>query len=92
MDLDADTRLALKRRAHHLKPVVQTGAAGLTDAVLAEIERALFDHELIKLKLAAGDRAERRAMLERICAELDAACVQTIGHTATIYRPRPDES
>lgn len=91
MDLDPATRTELKRRAHHLKPVVQTGAAGLTDAVLAEIDRALHDHELIKLKLAGQDRAARQAMLERICSELEAAPVQTIGHTATVYRPRPEE-
>lgn len=91
MTLDASERRALKRKAHHLKPTVQTGAAGLTQPVLDEIDRALTAHELIKLKLAADDREARHAMLDRICDTLAATRIQTIGHTATIYRPRPEE-
>jgi len=90
-ELSADERRALKRKAHHLKVVVQTGGAGLTEAVLAEIDRGLHDHELIKTKLVADDRDARREMVETVCRELDAACVQTIGHTATFYRPRAEE-
>jgi hypothetical protein len=46
----------LKKQVHHLKPVVSLGQAGLTAPVLAEIELALDHHELIKVKIAAGDR------------------------------------
>lgn len=89
-ELDSATRRALKKQAHHLKPIVQTGAAGLTDAVTAEIERALFDHELVKIRLASDTRADRRNDIASLCDTLGAACVQQIGHTATLYRPRPD--
>lgn len=90
LNLDNATRRKLKQQAHHLKPIVQTGANGLTSAVTAEIDRALFDHELVKIRLVADNRAERRTQIATLCDELDAACVQQIGHTATLYRPRPD--
>lgn len=89
--LDNATRRQLKRQAHHLKPIVQTGANGLTAAVTTEVDRALFDHELVKLRIVADSRAERRQDIDTLCDELDAACVQQIGHTATLYRPRPDD-
>jgi len=92
LTLDADTRRALKKQAHHLKPIVQTGAAGLSEPVLAEIERALVDHELVKIKLVAEDKPAFNAEVEAACAALEAACVQQIGRTATLYRPNPDKA
>src|SRR5699024_8825938 len=53
LQLNSASRQALKRQAHHLKPIVQTGARGLTSAVTAEVDRALFDHELVKIRLVA---------------------------------------
>ena len=91
LTLDAAARRALKKQAHHLKPVVQTGAAGLSEPVLAELDRALLDHELVKIKLASDEKSERRAEVDAACASLDAACVQQIGKTATLYRPNPDK-
>lgn len=91
LNLDKTTRRALKQQAHHLKPVVQTGANGLTDAVTAEVDRALHDHELIKIRIVADTRVARRDDINTLCDTLNAACVQQIGHTATLYRPRPDD-
>ena len=51
----------LRRLGHNLKPVVTIAAKGLTEPVCAEIERALADHELIKIKLAVGDRAAKKS-------------------------------
>lgn len=90
--VDKSTRLALKKQAHHLKPIVQSGAAGLSDAVLAEIDRALTDHELIKIKLAADDKTSFGAEVDQACKTLDAVCIQRMGRTATLYRPNPDHT
>jgi putative YhbY family RNA-binding protein len=83
-------RRALKARAHPLDPVVIVGDAGLTPAVLKEIERALTAHELIKVRVANDDRDERNAFYETICAKLDAAPVQHIGKLLVLYRVNPD--
>ena len=54
----------LRAIGHKLKPVVTVAGNGLTDAVYAELERALSDHELIKIKLAVGSREARAAVCQ----------------------------
>lgn len=85
-------RKALKARAHALDPVVHLGDKGLTDAVLAEIGRALDAHELIKVRAGGMDRAERDAALSEICARLNAQAVQHIGKVLVLFRARPEKS
>ncbi len=81
----------LRRLGHDRKPVVRTGNAGLTDAVIAELDVALRDHELVKLKLVANDRQQRRRYTEELLASTGAQLVQSIGHTILVYRPNPDK-
>lgn len=88
--LSQSARRQLKRLAHHLKPVVQTGAAGLSPAVVEEIRQALAHHELIKVKLVAAERGERDAMARDICQQTGAALVQRIGGIGTFYRENPE--
>ncbi len=76
----------LKALAHHRKPVVMVGAAGVTAPVLAEIALALKAHELIKVKLPALERSERQALFDRICRDSTAEPVQHIGRIAILYR------
>jgi len=90
--LDSQQRRSLKQRAHHLKPVVLLGAAGLTEAVLAEIELALTHHELIKVRVTGGDRDARDAQVRTIVEETDSALVQRIGNIAVLYREKPQAS
>ena len=59
LQLSAKERSHLKARAHALEPVVHIGNAGVTDAVIGEIERALTAHELIKVR--AGGRSATSA-------------------------------
>ncbi len=80
----------LKSDAHSLKPVVIIGQAGLTDAVLAEIELALDYHELIKIKIRA-ERDERKIISEKICKHTNAELIQSIGACTVIYRLNPNK-
>jgi RNA-binding protein len=79
----------LKAKAHKLKPVVITGQHGLTPAVLSEINQALDHHELIKIRVNAADRDERRELAEEIRRETAAELIQSIGHVITLYRKNP---
>jgi RNA-binding protein len=72
--------------------VVLLGAAGLTEAVLAEIELALSHHELIKVRVTGGDRDARDAQVRTIVEETDSALVQRIGNIAVLYREKPEAS
>ncbi|GAB6140630.1 ribosome assembly RNA-binding protein YhbY [Methylosoma difficile] len=80
----------LRTAAHELKPVVMIGQAGLTPAVLAEIDIALSVHELIKIKVRA-ERDERKEIIEGICQASKAELIQGIGQVAVIYRLNPNK-
>jgi len=87
MALNVRQRQHLKALAHHRKPVVQVGNAGITAAVIKEIELALGHHELLKIRLPGVERVARTEMLKKICAATAADAVQQIGRMAVIYRP-----
>ncbi|WP_434112276.1 ribosome assembly RNA-binding protein YhbY [Methylocaldum sp. GT1TLB] len=89
--MKSDYKKFLRAKAHSLKPVVITGQAGITPAVLNEIGLALDHHELIKVRVNAADREERREMTDQICGELGAELIQSIGHIITLYRQNPDK-
>lgn len=84
-------RKELKALAHHRDPVVIIGEAGLTAAVLAEIDRAIEAHELVKIRVLGDDRALRQAAMQQVCEALGCAPVQMIGKLLVVYRPRPPE-
>lgn len=92
MSLQARDRRDLRRIGHHLDPVVTVGDGGVSDGVIAEAERALEDHELIKIRLPAGDREQRRALAAALCAACSAELVQSIGRIVLVYRAaaKPD--
>ena len=82
-------RKALKARAHGLNPVLRLGEKGLTDAVIAEIDRALGAHELIKIRAAPLNRDQREVALASICERTNAQPVQHIGKMLIVYRQKP---
>ncbi len=86
MALSAKQRKHLKALAHHRKPVVQVGNAGITVAVVSEITLALDAHELIKVRLPGVERDARHTLLGKICEATGAEAVQEIGRMAVIYR------
>ena len=87
MPLSETQRRHLKKLAHHLKPVVIVGNAGLTENVLAEIDNALAHHELIKVRINAADKNERKSLIDKISEQTDSGWVTSIGHIAAFYRP-----
>lgn len=86
MALIPKIRQQLKAKAHKLSPIVFIGNQGLTDNVNKEIDRALTDHELIKIRIIAEDREARRALYQEIGAAHGAELLQLIGNIGIIYR------
>lgn len=84
-------RAHLKSRAHTLEPVVSVGQAGLSDTLIAEVDRALTAHGLIKVKLTGADRTVRDTLTRDLCARTSAAAVQNVGRILVLWRPRPDD-
>lgn len=79
-------RKALKARAHKLEPVVHIGAKGLTDEVVAEIDRALKAHDLIKVRAGGLERDARDEALALICEKTGAQAVQQVGKVFVLFR------
>lgn len=77
----------LKGLAHDKKPVVMIGNKGLTDSVLVEIDKALDQHELIKVRVSGQERAERVFMINDIAEKTTSDLVMIIGHIGAFYRP-----
>jgi RNA-binding protein len=89
-DLSPARRRELRARAHALDPVVIVSDAGLSASVIAEIDRSLKSHELIKVRVNS-DRDVREAMLAEICSKTGAQAVQHIGKILVLFRENPEQ-
>lgn len=89
MPLTNEQKKQYKSIGHHLKPVLIVSENGLTEGVQAELERALNDHELIKVQLRLSERDERHAVIEELCQLGGCELIQTIGKMALVYRKNP---
>ena len=81
----------LRAHAHHLKALVHVGQRGVTEALTRELDQALLAHELLKVKVAAGERARREETIAQLCAASGAFLVQRIGNVAVLFRANPDK-
>jgi RNA-binding protein len=90
MELTERQRKYLRGLGHTLSPVLLIGQHGLTPAVIAEANRALHDHELIKVKFRGAEREARDQGLAELAAATDSVLLQRVGHTALYYKRRID--
>lgn len=90
MQLSEPQKKFLRGLGHQLKPVIMIGDAGLTNSVFEEFSSTIAHHELIKVRVRAGDREARDAIIEELCRKGSASLVARIGNVALIYR-RNDE-
>lgn len=86
MSLSSDQKKRFRTIAHHLKPVVIIAEKGISEGVLTELERALEDHELIKLKINVAEREDKQLIIAEVVEKTRAELVQTIGKVAVLYR------
>jgi len=89
MPLNAAQRTHLRRLGHAIEPVVLVGQNGLSANLIAEFERALNDHELVKVRARVGDREMRDEILDGLANAASAEIIQRIGHVALYYRRNP---
>lgn len=92
--LSSSQRKRLRGLAHDLKPLVHLGKAGLTDAALAQIDKELADHELIKVRFldsgSAAGKTEKDARIAEIQNRIGCGVAGRVGHIAILYRPHAD--
>ncbi len=89
MELTSKQRKQLRGLAHALEPVVHVGKGGASEEVAGQVDRALASHELIKVRFA-GNKEEKRALVDELAERTGAAAAGTVGHVAILYRPHAD--
>ena len=87
--LNIQLKKSLRGVAHHLDPVVVVSERGVTEGIIEETERALGDHELIKVKVLSPDRASRYAVATALAQATSSTVLQQIGKVAVLYRHNP---
>lgn len=83
---------AFRGIGHHLKPIVTISENGITEGVQLELERALNDHELIKVKVSCGDREQKQQLIQELINNCNCELVQTIGKIALVYRQASEQN
>jgi RNA-binding protein len=92
LELTAKERAHLRSLAHHLKPILQVGREGVTDAAVRAVEDAFNTRELLKVKVQSAAPVTAREAGDTFAERIPgAAHVQTIGRTVVLYRPHPEE-
>jgi RNA-binding protein len=84
-------RKYLRRLGHDRNPVVLIGNPGLSPNLITEMDRALNDHELVKVRARVGARDVRDEMLAELATATHSEIVQKIGHVALYYRRHPEK-
>jgi RNA-binding protein len=84
-------RKYLRRLGHDRNPIVLVGQGGISPNLVAELDRALHDHELVKVRARVGDRDVRDQILDDLARATGSELVQRIGHVALYYRPSKDK-
>lgn len=87
MSLSNEQKKRYRSIGHSLNPIVTIAGNGITDNVSAEIDRALNDHELIKIKLVLEDKVSRKKAIAEISQRMGATVIQEIGKVVLLLRP-----
>ena len=87
MSITSEQRKHFRTLGHKLNPLVTVAGKGLTENIQLEVDRALEDHELIKVKFSIADRETKKQLIRELCKVVEAEIVQEIGHIVLIYRP-----
>ncbi len=90
MSLSGKAVRYLRSLGHNLEPVVQVGKEGIKPSVIQAIDRALIDHELIKIRLLSEAPVDRQDAADSLSSETGAALVQILGKTILLYRAHPE--
>lgn len=82
-------RRFLRSHAHPLRPLIQVGDGGLSESLLAALDEALRDHELVKVRLR--EPSDKKAAARELASASRSALCGVVGHTVILYRPNLDE-
>jgi RNA-binding protein len=83
-------RALLRSIAQAVKPILQIGKDGVTDAVADSVTAALNNRELLKIRILETAPATAPELGAELVARVQGAhLIQVIGRTLVIYRRHP---
>ncbi len=91
MSLTGKQRRKLRALAHELKPIVQVGKSGIDDGLVAALDRALADHELVKVKVGEAAGLDRHDAADELAQKTKSEVAQVLGNIVLLYRPDPED-
>jgi RNA-binding protein len=89
--LTGKQRRHLRGLGHGLRPIVQVGKGGIDDGLVAAVEQALDDHELVKIKVGEAAAIDRHEAAQAIADQTHSEVAQVLGNTVLLYRANPDD-
>ena len=89
--LTGKQRRQLRAQAHKLKAIVQIGKGGIDDGLVAALDRALTDHELVKVKVGEGAGLDRHTAADELAAKTNSEVAQVLGNVVLLFRANPEE-
>ena len=89
--LSGKQRRHLRGLGHDLKALVQIGKAGIDDGLVAAVDQALDDHELVKIKVGDSAKLDRHEAADALAQKTHSEVAQVLGYTVLLYRAHPEE-
>ena len=89
--LTGKQRRHLRALGHELKPIVQVGKGGIDDGLVAALDQALADHELVKIKIGDGAGVDRQDAADQLAAQTHSEVAQVLGYTVLLYRANAED-
>jgi RNA-binding protein len=89
--LTGKQRRHLRGLGHELKPIVQVGKDGIDDGLIAALDQALADHELVKIRIGEAADVERHAAAKQLAEQTRSEVAQVLGNTVLLYRADPED-
>jgi RNA-binding protein len=89
--LTGKQRRHLRALGHELKPIVQIGKGGIDEGLIAALDRALADHELVKIKLGDAAGLDRQQAADELAEATHSEVAQVLGYTVLLYRADPED-
>ena len=89
--LTGKQRRHLRGLGHELKPIVQIGKGGIDEGLIAALDQALADHELVKIKIGESASLDRQDAASELAAQTHSEVAQVLGNTVLLYRADPED-
>jgi RNA-binding protein len=91
MPLSGKQRRALRALGHHLKAILQVGHGGVSPSLVAAVEQALLDHELVKVRVLETSPEPRAEAAAALATATGSEVAQVLGRMVLLYKAHPDK-